>query len=183
MLYQVSIAVELRWPLRKVGEILAGDPGVLLGLHRRPLQDRESDFPVQLSVSVGHNGAIAHGATLHVCSSVTRADRALAVTITPTARSRLLPTLKGTLSAVACGTGSRLVLAGTARVPLGQLFHRRGGRRRLEHSLRDLVAGMAANIDRDLDEQRRAEARRAALPLGSPERYGRWVGGAQPHRG
>jgi hypothetical protein len=166
----VGVRAELRWPAPMVQRVAADEPEVLFGARHRPLEE-PSSFPAEMRVPLGRHGAVSCAASLRI-GPVT--DGARAVTITPVTKRWLFPSLDGTLAVAPRDGTCALVLSGTARVPYGLLVHRRWGRQALEQSLRGMTERLAANVDRHLDLRSRKDARRALLPIGSPERRASW---------
>jgi hypothetical protein len=162
----VEVRVELRWPAPMAQRIAAEEPEVLFGARHTPLEE-PSSFPAEMRVPLGRHGAVSCAANVRI-GHVT--DGARALTITPVTKRWLFPSFDGTLAVAPRDGACALVLGGTARVPFGSLVHRRWGRRALEQSLRGMTEWLAANVDRHLDLRSRADARRALLPMGSPER-------------
>jgi hypothetical protein len=170
MRQDVSLKADLRWPPALVQRVVAEAPEVLFGAQHRPLEQSVS-FPVELRVPLGRHGAISCAATVLIGRAV---DGARGVTITPVTKRWLFPSFDGALAVVPHDGWCLLGLSGTARVPNGLLVHRRWGRLSLERSLRGLTEWLAANVDHHLDKQTRADARRAILPMGSPDRGASW---------
>ena len=171
MRQDVSITVDVKWPVERVGAILGGPAEVLFGQRPRPLDEPATDFSHRLQVPVGLNGTVGYPAIVHVSRGVVGPHGAREVRVVPAGRTHFLPAFRGTVAASAHGGWTRLVLDGAATVPFGILLHHGRGRRSLEQSLTELVESIAANVDAELTREAKAEARRAALPIGSDYRH------------
>jgi hypothetical protein len=153
-----------------VQRVAVDEAEVLFGARRPPLEE-PSAFPAEMRVPLGRHGGVSCAASIRLGRFT---DGARAVTITPVTKRWMFPSFDGTLAVAPRDGGCALVLSGTARVPHAFLVHRRWGRQSLEQSLRGLTEWLAANVDRHLDFRSRANARRALLPIGSPERRASW---------
>lgn len=153
----------IRRPYGQVGLVAAGDPLVLIGRRRPPLQPTTAAIPVVLRVDLVHGVTIVKAVRIRV-GTPRRGNGILTrpISIRAARIPWLFPRLDGELRVVREGPATKIAIEGDATVPLGllgALLHRRTGHRLMVESMQSVLNTWCDAIEAEVRRDERERTR------------------------